>query len=128
MSNGKVKYEVRPGMRFGRNKQFGPGDVILLTREEAGPFMDKLMLAPDRRAKINERVIEVPAVAETQAVLADYLSPETVKLLERAGYGDFDQLRGLSWRDIVSIRGIGPARAKEIVELQKIMESADEEE
>lgn len=36
------RYQVKPGYRHGRNKQFGPGDVVELTEFEAAGFADKL--------------------------------------------------------------------------------------
>jgi hypothetical protein len=43
------EYIVRPGMRFGAMKQYGPGDVVRLAAAEAAGFADKLALAPERQ-------------------------------------------------------------------------------
>lgn len=40
----KQQYRVRAGVRFGKGKEFGPGDVVELTAEEAAGFLDKLEL------------------------------------------------------------------------------------
>lgn len=44
----KNLYRVRPGFRHGKDKQFGPGDTVELTAEEAAGFLDKLeLVAPE---------------------------------------------------------------------------------
>lgn len=40
-------YRVKPGFRHGREKQYGPGDNIELSVEEASGFLDKLELIED---------------------------------------------------------------------------------
>ena len=40
----KQQYRVRAGVRFGKLKQYGPGDVVEMTAEEAAGFLDKLEL------------------------------------------------------------------------------------
>lgn len=43
----KQKYTVKPGRKFGKNKEFKPGDVVELTPEEAAGFLDKLTPVAD---------------------------------------------------------------------------------
>lgn len=38
------KYRVKTGFRHGNLNQYGPGDVVELTEEEAAGFLDKLEL------------------------------------------------------------------------------------
>lgn len=44
----KQKFVVMPGEQFGRDGQYGPGDVVELTEEEARPFLGfRLAPAPE---------------------------------------------------------------------------------
>jgi len=47
MSDKKYTYRVRRGCRFGAFQQFGPGSTVELTEDEAGGFLDKLVLVKD---------------------------------------------------------------------------------
>lgn len=40
----KQFYRVKDGMRHGANNQYGPGDIVELTPEEAAGLLDKLEL------------------------------------------------------------------------------------
>lgn len=42
-----VTFRVKPGYRFGQNNQYGPGDNIELSVEEASGFLDKLELVAE---------------------------------------------------------------------------------
>ena len=44
MSGKKYTYKVKPGRRFGPFRQWGPGDTLELTPEEAEGFPDTLEL------------------------------------------------------------------------------------
>lgn len=46
-----AKYKVRPGKRHGKNKQYGPGDVVELTEREAESLLDKLELVVEEEKK-----------------------------------------------------------------------------
>lgn len=35
-------YKVRPGRRHGKDNEYGPGDVVEMTEQEAAGFLDKL--------------------------------------------------------------------------------------
>ena len=48
----KRKYVVREGMRFGANNQYGPGDEVELTPDEAAGFLDKLQ--PVKGGRVSE--------------------------------------------------------------------------
>jgi len=37
-----MRYRVKPGFRHGAEKQYGPGDIVELSEEEAVGFLDKL--------------------------------------------------------------------------------------
>lgn len=60
-------FRVRPGMRHGAGKIFGPGDVVELTVAEAQGFLDKLERvedAPPAPADVEETIDEAAAVEE----------------------------------------------------------------
>lgn len=42
-----MKYRVRPGFRHGAQRQYGPGDVLEMTEQDAAGFLDKLELVPE---------------------------------------------------------------------------------
>ena len=41
-----ARWKVRPGCRFGVRNQYGPGDLVDLTMNEAAGFADKLEPVP----------------------------------------------------------------------------------
>lgn len=43
-------FRVRPGMRHGVGKRYGPGDLVTLSAEEAAAFADKLEPVDDAPA------------------------------------------------------------------------------
>ncbi len=63
-----ARWKVRPGCRFGARNQYGPGDQVDLTMNEAAGFADKLepvvahdeiadkeLAAPDDKPKARQR-------------------------------------------------------------------------
>lgn len=56
-----MQYRVRPGYRHGAQKQYGPGDVVELTEQEAAGFLDKLEPLAETAAPV------VPADDEADA-------------------------------------------------------------
>lgn len=48
------EYEVRPGFRHGAQKQYGPGDRVVLTKAQAMAFDDKLELVGPAKVKVAE--------------------------------------------------------------------------
>lgn len=44
MTPKKYQYQVRPGMKFGAYRQYGPGAIVELTEDEADDFRDVLEL------------------------------------------------------------------------------------
>lgn len=64
-------YRVRPGFHHGKSKQFGPGDTVELTAEEAAGFLDKLeLVAPDPEPVEAEPEPVKPARAAKKATAA----------------------------------------------------------
>lgn len=64
-------YRVRPGFRHGKSKQFGPGDVVELTDEEASGFSDKLELVAPQPEPVEADTEPVkPARATKKATAA----------------------------------------------------------
>lgn len=98
-----MRYRVKPGYRFGRLKQFGPGDIVELSEAEANGFLDKL-------EPVSEPDDPAPAVTPTpDAWEFDELSKHMriVKLLIDAGYTTPDAVRMASDDELLAVKGIG---------------------
>jgi len=63
-----MKYRVKPGRTWGPYKEYGPGDTLELTEEEAGGFLDTLELVKETIPQVNNEK-------------ADYLKSLTVPQL-----------------------------------------------
>ena len=106
-------YVVRPGFRFGAMDQYGPGDIVQLTHEEATSFADKLEVV----AKSTEVVAaQMEVTGEDEGlpgawgdVSFDELSKHMamIRLLIAAGYDSPDSVRLASDADLLAVKGIG---------------------
>lgn len=76
----KYTYRVKPGRMFGAYNQHGPGDIVKLTENEAGGFLDKLQL-------VKESAPEPPAPDDEIAHLQTLTVPQLKQLPE---YKDFE--------------------------------------
>ena len=64
------EYEVRPGFRHGAQRQYGPGDRVVLSKAQAAAFEDKLKLvgpAPAPEVKAEEVKAEEVKAEEVKA-------------------------------------------------------------
>lgn len=120
-------YQVRPGYRHGKDGQYGPGDKIELSVEEAAGFLDKLELA--QAPTVAELVDGLTVVAEgvignasTDAAGGDSLNmiepwrgleAKIVIALEAGGVTPA-MVATLSDEELLSVAGIGPATLSKI--------------
>jgi hypothetical protein len=72
------EYEVRPGFYHGAQRQYGPGDRVVLSKAQAAAFDDKLKLVGP--AKVAEPEPEMVAEPEPEMVTDD--EQETTTELE----------------------------------------------
>lgn len=52
-----MRYRVRAGFRHGARREFGPGDVLELTEQEAAGFLDKLEPVDDDDAPAAPEIV-----------------------------------------------------------------------
>ena len=91
-------YMVKAGRRFGAENQYGPGDKVELSPQEAAGFLDKLS------GPLAEEVAEPDAGDLSWGDLA----AKTVAALEAAGMTPATA-KAASDDDLLAIEGIGPA-------------------
>lgn len=99
-------YMVKAGRRFGGDNQYGPGDKVELSPQEAAGFLDKLS------GPLAEEVAEPDAGGGTNPPAGDLswgdLAAKTVTALEAAGMTPATA-KAASDDDLLAIEGIGPA-------------------
>ena len=88
-----AEYRVRSGMAFGASNQYGPGDKVFLSPEEAAGFLDKLEA--------------VEPGGEDASPWGD-LAANVVKALEAAGLAP-DAVLAMDDDALLAVKGIGPA-------------------
>lgn len=101
-------YQVRSGHRFGSGNQYGPGDKIELSAEEAAGFLDKLEL-------VEEADEGAPNTDDKLGQIVPWhgLDPKLVALLEAAGVTE-ELVSTMTDEELVSIDGIGPKAVEKI--------------
>lgn len=107
------KFMVKPGCRFGAVDQYGPGDIVELSEQEAAGFADKLAPAPAAPAT---------APASLAVDLPDALGglPEgVVEALATGGFVAVDQVRQASDAALLALPGIGRATVRKIREVTR---------
>lgn len=77
------EYEVRPGFRHGAQRQYGPGDRVVLSKAQAVAFDDKLELVGP--AKVAEPEPEMVTDNEQETVSEP--ESKTVKTTDAARRG-----------------------------------------
>ena len=99
----RTKYRVKPGFTFGKDRGLGPGDIVELTAEEAGGFLDKLeAAADDAELNMTGDLTRLP-----DSILAK---------LTAAGYTTDYEIIQASDDDLLSINGIGEKALESIRE------------
>lgn len=98
------EYRVKPGQRFGAQNQYGPGDKVLLSPEEAQGFLDKLELVPLPNPPQGEGTVDGSGGSSPWGKL----DAKTVAVLEAAGLTP-DVVQELTDDDLLAIKGVGPA-------------------
>lgn len=100
-------YQVKQGLRFGAANQYGPGDKITLSVEEAAGFLDKL------------EPVETPGVVDVDGDGLSTITPwngleaKLVLLLEAAGVTEA-LVPTLTDEELLAIDGLGPTALKKI--------------
>ena len=98
------EYRVKPGQRFGAQNQYGPGDKVLLSPEEAQGFLDKLEPLPLPNPPQGEGTVDGASGSNPWG----NLDPKTVALLEAAGLTP-DVVQEMADDELLGVKGVGPA-------------------
>jgi hypothetical protein len=93
------KFKVKRGMSFGKDNQYGPGDNVVLSPEDAAGFLDKLEPV--------DEPIEEPAGWNG-------LDGKIVAALEAAGFSPLMVADNTTDDELLAIEGIGQAAVKKI--------------
>jgi len=78
-------YRVLPNRTHGRFDQYGPGSLVEMTPEEAGPFLGYKVEAVAEEAPIVFDVASLSVAAVLQAVAAGDIAADAALTQERAG-------------------------------------------
>lgn len=95
-------YEVKAGYRFGPSNQYGPGDRVELTEDEARGFLDKLRPVKESATPADIEPAEVDRPDPWRG-----LSGAIVTALRKANVTPWG-LPDMSYEDLREIDGIGP--------------------
>lgn len=99
-----AEYIVRAGQRFGAQNQYGPGDKVLLSPEEAQGFLDKLELVPLPNPPQGEGTVDGSGGSSPWGKL----DAKTVAVLEAAGLTP-DVVQEMADEELLAVKGVGPA-------------------
>lgn len=112
-----MRYKVKPGFRFGNRKQYGEGDIVHLSEQEAAGFLDKLEPVPDAPTMLIVNPAPFPAPAPAPILVPDAWahidfgdlskSLHMISLLVEAGFTTPDHVRGANDDELLAIKGIG---------------------
>lgn len=104
-----AEYQVKTGQRFGAQNQYGPGDKVLLSPEEAAGFLDKLELVPLPNPPQGEGTVDGSGGSSPWG----RLDAKIVAVLETASLTP-EAVQAMSDDDLLAIKGIGPAALQTI--------------
>lgn len=104
---------VRPGCRFGAFDQYGPGDIVAMTEQEAAGFSDKLAVYLDPASPPSlPKSMSQPAPGQALGGLP----AQVVEALARAGLDTVARVRAASDTALLALPGVGRATLRKIRE------------
>ena len=106
-----AEYRVRRGMAFGAFNQYGPGDKVLLSPEEAAGFLDKLELVqplPNPPPSTGSGSGEGTGDGSGGDGPWNKLEAKIVAVLTAASLTP-EQVQAMSDDELLAVKGVGPA-------------------
>ena len=118
----KQEYVVKPGFSHGIGRRYKPGDTVMLTKEEATPFLDKLALVTNGAVQLSlsdapvvETVSPPAEVSEENSFGAFHVAVRT--RLQMGGLDTIEKVQAATDEELLAIKGIAKGRLVGIREI-----------